>query len=986
MVRPADMLVVDIALMGLHFDGARHRLVRAPDALNAFILVGLPPQHVVEEVPDDLSRVTAPMQAVTAGSTRLAFSVPADIKELELSLDGLLDWERLVPLRVPDGQQIPDTPGTTVFQGVPRSVIEFPTRLLISYDEPVDWLGGPQPQQADGRTALWHVRLHPAPDGAGLGASDGSVKLRAFAMVTNGGMLPPGAPYIAPVLEDLVTLTSRIPLPGIGGPLEVHSDPLSAEQFLITPMGTSAHLHGAWEPLSDPALARYREVDRRAPALVAYDHITGLGRDQYVRIVHHGRLSTGHEALHMQEYKRLFIARPDDGIVAYLQREDRIIVKQPEKTYGAADGFQHMGREMPFHVLRITDRVTPLIIPPKPPHDPPLPPEQDEPDLAAFWVRLKESGKDHEFTLIGTDSEARKVSFTMPMVFVPDGLTNEQQQLKDLYDPEKENTPAEPGKMEQRQKRELHGQVMAMAQPPPGAPGSTSHAVGSLTFRLGPNGAPVVGQPCVAAAEVRVPAVEQFTPSAGNLKVEFNDTYLRQTMDGHPAGAYLDLTDQLKLVFGAEQAGGLSSPNAAVKTITSQAGIIPDLFKTDPTTGAVADANDIQAIREAFGGAQLLGIDLSKYLKGLVKDQLGALRQLSDKQIENILADANGLLPAPVLRMRDLADGQGKELRYVWKPPLAPPPAALIDVSKASLILDARTVRSMDAVDKSTVQGSLSHFALDFLGMARVEFEELKFKTGPGQKPDVTASGVELKFRGAMEFVNTLRSALPADVFGAGAFIDVQTTGIRAGYTLALPTLALGVFNLANLSLSAELAIPFDGKPVSFRFAVCEQKHPFNLTVSLFGGGGYFSLLVDASGVREVEGAIEFGGAAALDLGVASGGVSIMAGIRFMLAKVDGKDDVKLTGYLRCNGFLTVLGIVTVSVEFYLELTYEKRGKQSMVRGRGTLTVSVRIAFFSKSVSLELERTFAGAPVDPTFAQCFSKGHDWPKYCAAFAA
>ncbi|MEU7428263.1 hypothetical protein [Streptomyces sp. NPDC040750] len=976
------MLVVDIALMGLHFDGARHRLVRAPDALNAFILVGLPPQHVVEEVPDDLSKVTAPMQAVTAGATRLAFSVPDDIKELELSLDGLLDWERLVPLRVPDGQQIPDTPGTTVFQGIPRSVIEFPTRLLISYDEPVDWLGGPQPQQADGRTALWHVRLHPAPDGAGLGASDGGVRLRAFATVTNGGTLPPGAPYTAPVLQDLVTLTSRIPLPGIGGPLEVHSDPLRAEQFLITPMGTSAHLHGAWDPLSDPALARYKEVDRRAPALVAYDHITGLGRDQYVRIVHHGRLSTGHEALHMQEYKRLFIARPDDGIVAYLQREDRIVVKQPEMTYGAANGFQHAGREMPFQVLRITDRVTPPIIPPSTPPNPPPLPEQDVAELKAFWVRLKDSGKDHEFTLIGTDLEVvpRKVSFTMPLVFVPDGLTDEQKQLNDLYDPQ-----TEPDKMEQRQKRDLHGQVMAMAQPPPGAPGSTSHAVGTLTFRLGSNGAPVVGQPCVAAAEVRVPAVEQFTPNAGNLAVHFNDTFLRQTMDGHPAGAYLDLAHPLKLVFGAEQAGGLSSPNAAVATITSQAGVIPDVFKTDPTTGAVG-ANDIDTIRKAFGGAQLLGIDLSQYLKDLVKDQLGALRQLTDKQIENILADAKGLLPAPVLRMRDLADGQGKELRYVWKPALASPAAALIDVSKASLILDARTVRSTHAVDESTVQGSLSHFALDFAGMARVEFEELKFKTGPGRKPDVTASGVELKFRGAMEFVNTLRSALPADVFGAGAFIDVQTTGIRAGYTLALPTLALGVFNLANLSLSAELAIPFDGKPVSFRFSVCDQKHPFNLTVALFGGGGYFSLLVDASGVREVQGSIEFGGAAALDLGVASGGVSIMAGIRFTLVKGVDKDDVKLTGYLRCNGFLTVLGIITVSVEFYLELTYEKKGKQSTVRGRGTLTVSVRIAFFSKSVSLELERTFAGAPVDPTFGQCFSKQHDWPKYCAAYAA
>ncbi|WP_310724332.1 hypothetical protein [Streptomyces sp. N2A] len=986
MVRPADMLVVDITLVGLHFDGARHRLVRAPNTPNAFILVGLPPQHVVEEVPDNLSNVTAPMQAVTAGSSRLAFSVPADIKELELSLDGLLDWERLVPLRVPDDLRGPDTPGTTVFQGVPRSIIEFPTRLLISYDEPVDWLGGARPQQADGRTALWHARLHPALDGARPGAPDGGVKLRAFATVTNGGTLPPGAPYTAIVLQDLVTLTSRFPLTaGTGETLEVHSAPLRAEQFLLTPMGTSAHLHGAWEPLSDAALTRYDKVHQRPPGLVAYDHITGLGRDQYVRIVRHGHLCTGHEALHMQEYRRLFIARPDDGIVAYLQREDRIIVKQPEKTYGAGTGFEHDGREMPFRVLRITDRVTPVIIPPDVPPNPPLPPEMDKPDVTAFWVRLKESGDDHEFTLIGTDSEGRKVSFTMPLVWVPDGAPNEQQQLKDLYDPGKENKPEEPDKMDKRQRRELHGQVMAMAEPPTGAAGSTSHAVGFLTFRLGPKGkAPVVAQPCVEAAELRVPAVEQFIPNAGNLKVGFNDTYLRQTMEGHPAGAYLDLETPLNLAFGAQQAGGLSSPNAAVKLITSRAGVLPEIFKSDQAIDAITDAEAVKAIKEAFGGAQLLGIDLSPYLnlKKLVKGQLGTLRQLGDDEIAKILGDTNRLLPAPVLRMRDLADEQGKELRYVWKPPLERPPGGLIDVSEASLVLDARTVRSKDAIDKSTVQGSLTHFALDFLGMARVEFKELKFKTGPGQKPDVAASGVELKFRGPLEFINTLRSALPAEAFGPGAYIDVQPTGIRAGYKLAVPAMPLGVFNLANLALSAELAIPFDGQPVSFRFSVSEQKHPFTLTVSLFGGGGYFSLLLDATGVKEAEGAIEFGGAAALDLGVASGGVSIMAGIRFMLAK----GDIKLTGYLRCNGFLTVLGIVTVTVEFYLELTYEKKGKQSIVRGRGTLTVSVRIAFFSKSVSLELERTFAGAPVDPTFAQCFSKEQDWPEYCAAFAA
>ncbi|MBJ6637671.1 hypothetical protein H4K36_06540 [Streptomyces sp. DHE7-1] len=68
-----------------------------------------------------------------------------------------------------------------------------------------------------------------------------------------------------------------------------------------------------------------------------------------------------------------------------------------------------------------------------------------------------------------------------------------------------------------------------------------------------------------------------------------------------------------------------------------------------------------------------------------------------------------------------------------------------------------------------------------------------------------------------------------------------------------------------------------------------------------------------------------------------------MAGICFTLergtAAHDGEpatlDKVSLAGYLRCSGFLCVLGIVTVSVEFDLELRYEHNGRESVVRGRG---------------------------------------------------
>ncbi|OQD57393.1 hypothetical protein BM536_005425 [Streptomyces phaeoluteigriseus] len=972
------MLVVDIGLVNLRFDG--RRLVRRDPGAPTLILVGLPPQHVLEEVPAPVSPVVTaldPMKAVTADSTQLAFSVPADIDGLELSLASLLNWARLVPMTVPAGLQSPDTAGSTVFQGIPRSVIEFPTRLLITYDEPVDWVGRREPQQVDGRTALWHTRLH--------GARDGEVLLRAFATVADRSGLTANNPLTVEKLEDIVTLTSRAELSGPSGslPIEVPSAPLQAEQFIMTPLGTSAHVRGAWEPLSPESKRRLLDLGKRAPNLETYDHITGLGRDQYIRVVSRGRLSTGHEAQLVSELRRLFVARPNDGIVAYLQREDRVVVKQPEVQYGSETGFTHGGREMPFRALRITDRVTPPLLQPVPGND-------------AFWVALQSSGGDHEFTLIGTDHENRKVSFTMPLVFVPDGMEKARQetQLKDLYAGDLNATAPSPidQKLISRMNRSMGGQVMAMAQPPADALGSTSHAVGKLTFGLGvtgPAGHPVVGLPHVSAAEVRVPAVEQFTPNAGYLAVRFNDTFLQQSMEKHPAGAYLNLDQALSLTFGAEKAGGVASPNASVKLITSQAGVIPDVFKTG-TAGDVVEALPLADIKAAFGGAKLLGfIDLGRYLQNIAKDSLGTLRQLGDDQIEAILRASNGLLPTPVLRIRDLADGQGKELRYVWKTALGKRDVQpgdnskdILDVSHAVLTLDARTVRSKDAVDKATVEGRLTNFALDFEGMARVEIADLQFRTGPGKKPEVAASGLELKFTNELEFINSLRSALPADAFGGGAYIEVQPSGIRAGYRLALPAIGVGVFTLSNVSLGAELLIPFDGKPVSFRFTVSERTHPFNVTVSLFGGGGYFSMLVDATGVQQIEGAIEFGGSAALNLGVASGGVSVMAGIRF---EFDGAADrVSLGGYLRCNGFLCVLGIITVSVEFYLELTYEKHGRESVVRGKGRLTVSVRIAFFSKSVSLELERSFSGAPGDPTFADSVLP-HHWHEYCPAFA-
>jgi hypothetical protein len=160
--------------------------------------------------------------------------------------------------------------------------------------------------------------------------------------------------------------------------------------------------------------------------------------------------------------------------------------------------------------------------------------------------------------------------------------------------------------------------------------------------------------------------------------------------------------------------------------------------------------------------------------------------------------------------------------------------------------------------------------------------------------------------------------------------------------------------------------------------------------VSIFGGGGYLSMEVSSGGIERLEAAIEFGGSMSLNIVVASGGVYVLAGIYFSHKTViDGPGrshaDLVLVAFLRCGGHLSVLGIVSVSVEFYMELAYAQIGGHHGLRGRASVTVGIEVLFFSKTVRLEVEREFIGSSADPSFADCVTPD-DWDTYCLAFAS
>jgi hypothetical protein len=391
-----------------------------------------------------------------------------------------------------------------------------------------------------------------------------------------------------------------------------------------------------------------------------------------------------------------------------------------------------------------------------------------------------------------------------------------------------------------------------------------------------------------------------------------------------------------------------------------------------------------------FGDAKLFGI---LNLKDIL-DEIGptlpdyfSKGDLEEADLEKLLTEQGGRIEVPVLRTRPLVrDGRpyATESRFVWKPLLANSGAdqPIVVDDNSVLVLDARTVTPLDGSEPtSAVRGELRDFTMSFLGVVKVRMGLLRFITLPGRKPDVTAEGFDVQFMGPLQFINTLRDIFPADGFSDPPAIQVTPEGISAGYSLGLPSVGVGMFALQNLSLSASLSVPFIGKPAGVRFSVSERHNPFLVTVTLFGGGGFFSLAVSASGVDEIEAAIEFGGNISLNLGVASGGVHIMAGVYFGLT---GKI-ATLTGYLRCGGYLSVLGLISISIEFYLAFTYsDTAGGGSEVWGQASVAVSVKVVCFSKSVTLSIERRFAGSSGDPTLDQVVEPA-DWEDYCLAFA-
>jgi hypothetical protein len=407
----------------------------------------------------------------------------------------------------------------------------------------------------------------------------------------------------------------------------------------------------------------------------------------------------------------------------------------------------------------------------------------------------------------------------------------------------------------------------------------------------------------------------------------------------------------------------------------------------DPVGGAAGLAPALDALTARLGDVKAAlavpGLDPTARAK-IERAVAGLTAALADvgKAVTAFTALAKGLDPG----------GLEVRAKYEWSADLMPWPNAADAVfepggtKKLELLVEIRAAASGSAgVD---VLARMCPFVLQLLPgatLVRAKFGAFSFRSGSGRKPEVDVVFEGLEFVGVLAFVETLLNLIPLDGFSDPPFLDVTTGGVTAGFSAALPEVAVGVFSLQNISLGASVRIPFLGEAVTVGFEFCKRERPFTLAVAFLGGGGFLGLRFAPKGLVLLEMALEFGAVVALDFGVASGSVSAMGGVYL---KLEG-DAGSLTGYLRIRGEVDVLGLISASIELYMALTYEfATGK--MV-GRASLTIEVEVLFFSASVTIETERRFAGSNGDPTFAQIMevdvatATSAPWTETCLAFA-
>lgn len=423
------------------------------------------------------------------------------------------------------------------------------------------------------------------------------------------------------------------------------------------------------------------------------------------------------------------------------------------------------------------------------------------------------------------------------------------------------------------------------------------------------------------AFEMAVPAVRALLGGGTAADRPLRVALTRALLDGAavpeipfqvPEGAEALVTDFAR---NTARSGGILAPDVVLDGISRQHGPV-----------------GVEALTQQLAGGRL---DPAKLL-GETATLLGF--SLAE------LIDASTLEDPPEI-LSSVGTGP-PEVTMAWRATLKTESGPFLTTPESLLDLD---VRIGAAGQKVTCTAEHIGIALpareDPPKLLEVRFDRISFTQEGGSPPVLDVSGPDVTFFGLLLLLKKLQDAV--DLGGSGPTIDASSKGVKASYDLPVPDVTTGGFQLTGLTFHAVIDVPFDDRPVTVALAFASREDPFNVSVLALGGGGYVDVLLDRTGLRRLELALEFGASIEVDFVVASGEVHAMGGVRMIKAG----ERFALTGYLRFGGSVEVLGLISVSIELVLTLTYDDVDNRMV--GRGTLVLELDLALWSDSVELD---------------------------------
>jgi hypothetical protein len=259
----------------------------------------------------------------------------------------------------------------------------------------------------------------------------------------------------------------------------------------------------------------------------------------------------------------------------------------------------------------------------------------------------------------------------------------------------------------------------------------------------------------------------------------------------------------------------------------------------------------------------------------------------------------------------------------------------------------------------NSMKSSLTYFSINFLHILTIDFDGVDFSAQTGQPDQFGVHVRNVHFDGPLNFVQIFQKFL--QTLDKGLRFDINLDGVTLGYNLQLPDIPGGTFNFLHASLDISFLLPFKaGVPMQVTFGFSTPQQLFLVSGFIFGGRGCLQIgLQPQQGIVMILLIVEAGCVVDIDLGVAEGEAYIFVGIYIKKQY----DQVQISGYLTCGGNLDVLGIVSISVSFYLGL----EGNGKYLEGYCSLSVSIDIcAFVSISVTLSMYKRIYGCPDNNT--------------------